>query len=72
MDWIEQLFGIDPDMSSGSLELLVAGAVVLVIAGTIASRWSRRALGEAGPLHRTPAEPTHLRTDPRPQTPGGR
>ena len=43
MDWIEQVFGIDPDMGSGSLELLIAGAVVLVVAGVIASRWPKRA-----------------------------
>ena len=43
MDWIEQIFGIDPDMGSGSLELLIAGAVVLVVAGVIASRWSKKA-----------------------------
>ena len=42
MDWIEQIFGIDPDMGSGSLEMLIAGAVVLVVAGVIASRWSKR------------------------------
>ena len=38
MDWIEQLFGIDPDMGSGSLELLIAGAVVLVVVGFAATR----------------------------------
>ena len=38
MDWIEQLFGIDPDMGSGSLELLIAGAVVLVVVGIVATR----------------------------------
>ena len=43
MDWIEQIFGIDPDMGSGSLEMLIAGAVVLVVAGAIASRMSRKA-----------------------------
>ena len=43
MDWIEQIFGIDPDMGSGSLEMLIAGAVVLVVAGVIASRMSRKA-----------------------------
>jgi len=38
VDWIEQLFGIDPDLGSGSLELLIAGAVVLVVVGIVATR----------------------------------
>ena len=38
MDWIEQLFGVDPDLGSGSLELLIAGAIVLVVVGVIATR----------------------------------
>jgi len=41
MDWIEQLFGIDPDMGSGSLEMLIAGAVVLVVVGVVAARARR-------------------------------
>ena len=43
MDWIEQIFGIDPDLGSGSLEMLIAGAVVLVVAGVIATRRSKTA-----------------------------
>ncbi len=42
MNWIEQLFGIKPDLGSGSLEILIAGAVVVVVVGVIASRWSKR------------------------------
>ena len=38
MDWIEQLFGIDPDMGSGSLEMLIAGAIVVVAVGVVAMR----------------------------------
>jgi hypothetical protein len=35
VDWIEELFGISPDGGSGSLEALIAGAVVAVILGVI-------------------------------------
>ena len=35
MDWIEQVFGVDPDFGSGSLEILIAGAVVLIVVGLV-------------------------------------
>jgi len=35
MDWIEELFGISPDAGSGTLEALIAGAVVAVILGAV-------------------------------------
>jgi hypothetical protein len=35
LDWIEQLFGISPDAGTGTLEALIAGAVVAVILGVI-------------------------------------
>lgn len=38
MDWIERLFGIEPDLGSGSLEVLIAGAIVLTVVGAILSR----------------------------------
>jgi len=38
MDWIEQLFGIEPDFGSGSLEMLIVGAVIVAIAGVVISR----------------------------------
>ena len=38
VDWIEQVFGIDPDFGSGALEMLIAGAVVLVVVGLVLSR----------------------------------
>jgi hypothetical protein len=33
VDWIEELFGISPDAGSGTLEALIAGALVAVILG---------------------------------------
>ena len=41
MDWIEQIFGIDPDMGSGALEILIAGAVVLIVVGVVVMRHRR-------------------------------
>ena len=35
MDWIEQVFGIDPDFGSGALEILIAGAIVLIVVGVL-------------------------------------
>jgi hypothetical protein len=35
MDWIEELFGISPDAGTGTLEALIAGAVVAVLLGLI-------------------------------------
>ncbi|MEP6695179.1 MAG: hypothetical protein ABJB39_11105 [Chloroflexota bacterium] len=38
MDWIEQVFGIEPDMGSGALEILIAGAIVLIVVGILVMR----------------------------------
>jgi LPXTG-motif cell wall-anchored protein len=46
MDWIEQIFGIDPDMGSGSLEMLIVGAIVVVIAGVVIARRRKSAAAE--------------------------
>ena len=35
MDWIEALFGLSSDAGSGTLEALIAGAVVAVVLGVI-------------------------------------
>jgi hypothetical protein len=35
VDWIEKLFGISPDAGSGTLEALIAGALVAVALGVI-------------------------------------
>ncbi len=43
VDWIEELFGISPDAGSGTLEALIAGAVVAVILGVVLSRRARSA-----------------------------
>jgi hypothetical protein len=46
-DWIEGVFGVDPDRHSGSLEWLIAGGLVLLtIAFALIARaeWRRPAL----------------------------
>jgi len=35
MDWIEELFGISPDAGTGTLEALIAGAVVALMLGVV-------------------------------------
>ncbi len=45
MDWIEELFGISPDAGSGTLEALMASAVVVVILGVIFGLRGRSAHG---------------------------
>jgi hypothetical protein len=44
-EWIELVFGVDPDGGSGSLEwLIVASLLALSIAMYAIARWERRAL----------------------------
>jgi hypothetical protein len=43
VDWIEELFGISPDAGTGTLEALIAGAVVAVILGVIFAVRARNA-----------------------------
>ena len=45
-DWIEAMFGVDPDHGSGSLEWLIAGALLLITVafGVVArDEWRRPA-----------------------------
>jgi hypothetical protein len=43
MDWIEQLFGISPDAGSGTLEALIAGALVVGALGVVFGVRARQA-----------------------------
>ncbi|HEY8824963.1 MAG TPA: hypothetical protein VIP07_08760 [Candidatus Limnocylindria bacterium] len=43
MDWIEELFGISPDAGTGTLEALIAGAILAVILGIIFAVRARNA-----------------------------
>jgi hypothetical protein len=48
-EWIEFLFGVDPDHHSGALELLIAGAFLVVsvmLAGQARRDWRMRDDGE--------------------------
>ena len=44
MDFIERLFGVSPDNGDGSAELLVIGAVVVVLFVIAIRRWRSRRL----------------------------
>ena len=46
MDWVEQVFGIAPDAGSGTLEALIAGAIVAVILGVAFGVRAQRARRE--------------------------
>jgi len=43
VDWIEELFGLSPDAGSGTLEAVIAGALVAVILGVIFTVRARNA-----------------------------
>jgi hypothetical protein len=49
-DWIESLFGIDPDQHSGALEWLIVGgllAATLTLVSLAAYEWRRATAGAA-------------------------
>jgi hypothetical protein len=51
-DWIEVVFGLDPDAHSGELELVItlgAAAVALVIGLVAGAEWRRAARPETSP-----------------------
>ncbi len=47
MNWIETLFGLDPDFGSGSLELLIGGAVAFAVATLVLARMRTRGRARA-------------------------
>lgn len=42
MDWIERIFGIDPDGGNGTLELLIAVALIVAILAIASRLYSNR------------------------------
>ena len=49
-DWIEVVFGVEPDEGSGSFEWLIVGLLVGVSVGLVLlARWESRALVSASP-----------------------
>jgi hypothetical protein len=53
MDWLEQLFGLNPDGGDGSMEALITAAAVLVVVTVVTVGVPRLRARAADVFHRT-------------------
>jgi hypothetical protein len=44
MDWMEQLFGLNPDGGDGTFEAMVVGSLIIVAVVTALLKWRRDAV----------------------------